>query len=145
MRAGRIQVFQFALSAPAVRKDSRLLPASSRNGTTMQPLKCSWPLSRHKPSCVSRERNRSPSFAVFLRQPQPQRAVGKTDLKMVNELVVIQAPARQIGARRRRLLQPFVVVAHDLAKQRRVVGLGIERTRQTRHGGLSSALHRLRR
>ena len=49
---------------------------------------------------------------------------------MVNELVVIKATARQIRTRRRRLLQPFVVVVHDLAKQRRVVGLGIERTRQ---------------
>ena len=56
----------------------------------MQPLKCSWPLSRHRPSCVNRERNPLALLAVFLRQPQPQRAVGKTDLKMVNELVVIK-------------------------------------------------------
>ena len=62
---------------------------------------------------------------------------------MVNEFVAIQSPARQISPRRRRQLQPFVIVARHLAEQRHVVCRWIQRTRQTRHGGL--LLHGLRR
>ena len=59
----------------------------------------------------------SPSFRFLSGNRKPQCPVGKTDLKAVNQLVAVQAPPRQIGAGRRRLFQPFVVVSDNLAEQ----------------------------
>ena len=124
MRPGRIQVLQFARVAAGLRPPA--VKADDRAGFVVQ---------RHDDAAVKmfvaavapQAKLRQPRpqrvalLPVVLRQPQAQRPVGKADLKTVNEFVAVQSPAGQICARRRRLLQPFVIVARHLAEQRRVV------------------------
>ena len=71
---------------------------------------------------------------VLIRQSQSQRPIGKTQLEPVDEFIVVQASAGQIGARRRRFLESLMIVGGNLSHQRCVVGLRIQRTRQPRDG-----------
>jgi transcriptional regulator with XRE-family HTH domain len=87
-------------------------------------------------------------LARFLRQPQPQRAVGHAQLEGGDQLRVRQAARGQVGQRLRAVLQSLVVVVEGLAQERPVIGIEGDRRRQGAHRrslGLARRSRRLRR
>ena len=86
-----------------------------------------------------------PGGAVFQRQPQPQRAVGKADPQPPQHRLILQTTPCQILPRRgprRRIHQPFVIIIHDLVHQRPILRRKIQRRFQPRHRAF---LHPVRR
>ncbi len=74
-------------------------------GITIEPLKCSCPVSRSSSELFcNRVRDLVPRLAGFLRKPQAQRAVGKAQPVALDQLRIIQAPLRKVAKRLRALL-----------------------------------------
>ncbi len=98
MRAGQIQVLEVSpLHAPPVEADHRSGFILERDdNAAVEVLVPALP----PQSKLGEPRAQPFAFGpVFVGQPQPQCPVGKPDLEAVNQLVIVQAPARQIEAR----------------------------------------------
>ena len=78
---------------------------------------------RHQPAA-----HVGPGLAVGLRQAIAQRPVREAQLKVLDQLRMHEATPLQIGKRLRGAFQGRVVIAHDLAHQRRIL-------RRRREGG----------
>ena len=68
---------------------------------------------------------------ILFRQAQAQGPVGITDSEMGENIVPVETQAVQKGSGRGRFHEPLVIIGRDLLKQQAVVGLRIQRTRQT--------------
>jgi len=81
----------------------------------MDPLKCSCPESRRMPSFAVAAACRS-RLPVLRRQPQAQRAVGRTPAGSADHLRRLQAALNQVGLRLGASRERVVVVARDLTR-----------------------------
>ena len=68
-------------------------------------------------------------LARLLRQPQPERPVGKADSVTLDQLRIIEPPTCEVRERLRGLLQALVVIPDRLVKQRLIARIEVYRCR----------------
>ena len=89
----------------------------------------------HHAQLLQPRADRRAGLAVFLRQAQAQGAVGKAQVKALDQRRIVQAARFKIGQGFRAALQGRVVVVDHLAQQRGVVRIRRHRRGQLGHRG----------
>jgi len=75
-------------------------------------------------------------FAVRIGQSQPERPIREPELVTGDELVLVEAATGEVGPSHRHGLESLLVITGHLLHERGVIGLGIERAWQDRHGAV---------